>query len=1348
VFDSDEWIPSGLNFKGDWRTGLARQRSQLTLPRRAEVLRAIHGIGGGAGSSLPAGVTAVAGQVLLLNGRPLQNVSLSIGTRSVQTDSNGEFLLSDVPSGSQTLVIDGAPASQPNRRYGRYEYYMNVQAGQLNALPFVIWMTRLDTAHAVQIASPTTDETVVTTPRIPGLELRIPANKVVRDAAGKIVTQVSITAIPVDQPPFPLPNVPVPVYFTIQPGGAHLEDVANTGSIGARLIYPNFTSSPPGARMDFWNYDSHDRGWYVYGQGSVSADGRQTIPDPGVAIYEFTGAMIGLPSNAPADGPPPDGCWWGGCGSNRKLICSDFPGAAGDPVDCYTGLFMHRRVDLRISDVVPIEIGRTYRPRDTATRSFGIGTMLAYDLFLVGDTFPYTYQDLILPDGGRIHYTRTSAGTSNVDAIYSHTSTPSAFYGSTLYWDGVGWTLQLKDGTRYKFVDSFQTTNFRKSGPYQIIDRFGNTVNLVRDAGTGEVTQIVSPNGRRITLTYDASMRITQATDDIGRTVTYTYDASGRLASVTDPANGVEQYTYDASHRMLTVVDKRNHTMVTNTYDANGRVATQTYADNTTNSFAYTLDGNGKVTQTDVTDERGAVKRLVFNSSGYPITFTRALGQTEQQVMQRVVDPATNLTSSTTDALGRITAYQYDAAGNTTQMTLLSGTANAVSWSYTYEPLYNQIATITDPLNHTTTYEYDSLGNRIRATDPLNHVTQMAYTPAGQLAGITDALNHATTLSYAGGDLVSIADPLGRTVSFAVDAVGRVVSVTDPLGNRGAIAYDPLDRVVNRTNALGHQVAFGYDANSNLTSFTDARNSVTAFAYDVRDRLISKTDALTQAETYQYDAAGNLTFVTDRKGQVRGFTYDLLGRRTQAGFGASSTTSPVYDSTITYTYDAANRVTQIADSANGTITRAYDDRFDTVTQETTPQGTVAYTYDAAGRRASMTPSGGTQASYTFDAANRITQITQGASTVQFAYDDANRRSTLTLANGITVSYGYDNASQVTSIAYRDSANNLLGDLTYAFDNAGRRTSMGGSFARTNLPVAMASATYDTNNRVSAWGGASLAHDANGNLLGFQGDTYGWNSRDELSGITGTNTASFAYDALGRRQAKTVAGAATQFLYDGINPIQELSGTTVTANVLTGLGVDEYLMRSEGANVQHYLTDALGSTMRLTDNTAAKLVDYTYEPYGNASADAGSTNAFQFTGRENDGTRLNYFRARYQSPVLGRFVSEDPIGLIGGANAYVYVSDNPVDFSDPNGLMGYGGGGSTNRNSLGNTTDPSFVKGVGRTVTTAARACRDAVCNFIYGQPYNPRPYVLEDPKSWLCPAPQPQPPSTSSSPRD
>ncbi|MGH8670010.1 MAG: RHS repeat-associated core domain-containing protein, partial [Burkholderiales bacterium] len=195
----------------------------------------------------------------------------------------------------------------------------------------------------------------------------------------------------------------------------------------------------------------------------------------------------------------------------------------------------------------------------------------------------------------------------------------------------------------------------------------------------------------------------------------------------------------------------------------------------------------------------------------------------------------------------------------------------------------------------------------------------------------------------------------------------------------------------------------------------------------------------------------------------------------------------------------------------------------------------------------------------------------------------------------------------------------------------------------------------------------LSHDANGNLLGFGGDTYTWNKRDQLSAISGTNTGSFQYDAVGRRQAKTL-GSTTQFLYDGLNPIQEKSGSTITASLLTGLGVDQYFARTEGSATQHFLTDALGSTVRLTDGSAVKIVDYTYEAYGNTSADAATTNAFQYTGRENDGTGLNYYRARYQHPVLGRFISEDPIGLEGGENLYSYVFGDPVSLVDPSGLQ--------------------------------------------------------------------------------
>ena len=89
-------------------------------------------------------------------------------------------------------------------------------------------------------------------------------------------------------------------------------------------------------------------------------------------------------------------------------------------------------------------------------------------------------------------------------------------------------------------------------------------------------------------------------------------------------------------------------------------------------------------------------------------------------------------------------------------------------------------------------------------------------------------------------------------------------------------------------------------------------------------------------------------------------------------------------------------------------------------------------------------------------------------------------------------------------------------------------------------------------------------------------TYTWDAKNRLSAISGGATASFQYDAYGRRLSKTVSGAATGYLYDGANPVQELTGTTPSANILTGLGIDEFYRRTDTSGSRDMLTDALGS----------------------------------------------------------------------------------------------------------------------------------------------------------------------------
>jgi RHS repeat-associated protein len=167
-------------------------------------------------------------------------------------------------------------------------------------------------------------------------------------------------------------------------------------------------------------------------------------------------------------------------------------------------------------------------------------------------------------------------------------------------------------------------------------------------------------------------------------------------------------------------------------------------------------------------------------------------------------------------------------------------------------------------------------------------------------------------------------------------------------------------------------------------------------------------------------------------------------------------------------------------------------------------------------------------------------------------------------------------------------------------------------------------------------------------------------------ISGGASASFQYDPFGRRVSKTIGGT-TQYLYDGANPVQEISGSSASANLLAG-GVDEYFQRTDSAGARHFLTDALGSTLALADSTGALQTQYTFEPFGNTTVTgASTTNTFAFTGRELDAAGLYFYRARYYSPGLQRFISEDPVGFRGGINKYAYVSNSPTNFNDPFGL---------------------------------------------------------------------------------
>lgn len=1186
---------------------------------------------------------SLSGRVLsATDGKPVAGATLMLAGHSTISDANGRFVFATPPGGYQLVVVERnwldqravrvikvkARAHAPHLH--AHPILVNIAPGQAAELPYPMYIYEPN-QDAIPIVPGRRAE--IRPKHLRNFAIMVPEGTTIRGDDGQANTQVHVTAFPPDRvPPLPQGTRTRTIYlisFEKHGGGTPDKPVP--------VIAPNDLGAPPGSRVTLWYYDksplpdpaSHQ--WKPYGQGTVSADGKQIIPDPGVGqpkfcwIYVEGGAVVGAMNiGAPGSG-------------GLKL----------DPVDISSGVLVVQKTDMVLPGVLPVSLTRTYR---TLTQGGGMYGALGLDS-------THNYEHKLAPAGSQALTYLTPDGNTYIlsmeaDGKYRNGTYPFLRGVAVTPITG-GYELRQRDGSVWVF----------NSGGWLIEqrDRFNNRVVISRPGGH-MITEITDPAGRALMVTWTTIPRyplnlsvITAITDPLGRVVSYGYDGSGRLATVTDPAGGVTRYTYDGNHRLVTITDARGLTYLTNEYDTNGRVVRQTQGDGSVSTLRYTVAG-GTITQTDVTDPKWGTTSYRFNSAQYITQVTDAVGQ----VTNYTLDPGTNQLMQVTDPLNRITSYTYDASGNVTTIT---DPANHVT-QFTYEPTFNRVATITDPLNQVTSFTYDSTGNLLTATDPLNHTTTMTYNVAGQPLTVKDPANITITFAYdEHGNLITTTDPLGNATQRAYDAVSRFLGMVDPRGFNTLFRYDALNQVTQIVDAVSGLTSFSQDQNGNLLSVADAKGQTTAYEYDAMDRVRSRTDALIRNERYEYDLNGNLTKFTDRKQQVTNFLYDALNLRTSVLFADGSST--------TFTYDVVSRLTSVIDTIGGTITFAYD-TLDRLISTTTPQGTITYTYDVLSRRATMTVNGGTPVTYSYDVASRLIQVAQGSNWVTLAYDAAGRRTTLTYSNGVVATYDYDLASRLLGITHIKEATTIE-SVSYTYDPAGNRTKLIRSNATgTLLPAAVTTTAYDASNEQIQFNTAAPTYDPNGNLTSDGAITHTWDARNRLVAMTGPGvSASFVYDAFNRRISKTVNGVTTQYLYDGPDIVAELSaGGAVTATYLRGLNIDEPFVR-QGTTTEFYHTDALGSTLALTNASGTVSTTYKYEPFGQTTVTGTSSNPFQYTGRENDGTGLYYYRARYYSPTLQRFISEDPLEFDGGdINLYSYAGNNTVNFIDPSGLYSW------------------------------------------------------------------------------
>lgn len=837
--------------------------------------------------------------------------------------------------------------------------------------------------------------------------------------------------------------------------------------------------------------------------------------------------------------------------------------------------------------------------------------------------------------------------------------------------------------------------NYVSNTQTDVTDALGHVTKYTVDKSKGRnvVTKVegvcsCAGNSSVQTWTYDDHLNVSSKTDALNHTTTFTYDAEGNRLTATD-STGTVTFTYNQLGEALTRTDQMNG-VTTNTYDSSGKLLTSRDALNNTTTFTY--------------DQRGEL-----------LTMTNALGK----VTALAYDPSGNI-GQATDALGGVTRFAYDGRGRLTSAT---DALNVVT-NYSYDAA-GRVNKITRPDLSIVTFTYDLGGRRTRMTDPLNNSTSFAYDSAYRLTGITDALGNSVNYSYdLMSNLTSATDQLGRTTNMEYDDFNRPIKTIFPPAASGAtrlqetITYDAAGNVISRTDQAGRISSFGYDAVQRLVRVTDPALQITQYEYNPRSNLIAVVDAINQRYTFDYDALSRVT-TARRAGLQMSFTYDGIGNPTARTDYNNITTRFTYDalnrlttinypdaSTANYIYDKLSQLTS-ATNGNGTVSFTYDN-LGRVTSTTDVWGQVLnYTYDANGRRTRLSVGPTTSATYVYDVLDRLTTITDSSrQSVSYVYDATGKVTSRSLPNNVETTYSYDGLDRLKQLSDR-KGNKVIADNQYAYNNAGDVTqnidqsgthgygydaidqltsaTYTGAPNETYVYDGVGNRTsshrsptysYQPFNRLTNSSSASYLYDNNGNMIS-KSDATGttqlvWDVEDRLTQIVmpSTGSVSYKYDALGRRIQRTPSNnVSTNFVYDGQEVVKDINSDGSIVDYLNGPGVDNKI-RQEGSsrsNTYYFSQDLLGSTTALTGANGKLIERSSYDAYGNST---GSTlTRYGYTGRERDpDTNLIYYRARWYDPELGRFISEDPIGLGGGINSYAYVGNGPTNAVDPQGLF--------------------------------------------------------------------------------
>jgi RHS repeat-associated protein len=801
-----------------------------------------------------------------------------------------------------------------------------------------------------------------------------------------------------------------------------------------------------------------------------------------------------------------------------------------------------------------------------------------------------------------------------------------SFYFEYQWYDPDGWCIRTwGDGGIYDRRITYDEVNH-----VTLVDdsRGGRTHYYGNPAGL--VDREVNPMGVEKRYEWHPEQyRKTAGIDGLGNRTEWAYDTRGNLVLERDPLGHETRWTYNELNVPVERIDaaggvwKREH-------DSRGKLVRSINPLGEVTRFKHDRQGN----LASVEDPRGRKVTLRHTPGGD----LREVTSAEGRVTAFVVDDC-GLPVKQVDALGGETRYERDLCGRVTTITRADGS-----------------------------------------------VLRLAYDPEGDLIEHTDALGNVTRFRYEGLDkLAARIDAAGGEVQYLYDREEDIVGVINEAGERYTMERDLAGRVVKEHGFDGRVLELWYDRAGRCREMVDAQEKRTKIERDACGRMVKRIvprppvlgDPIPEGVPYEY-------------------AYDALGGLVRAKNDACE---------VTFVRDALGRV--VEERCDGvTVASRYDTSGDRVGRSTSLGHEVSYDFDGDGALLGVTLDAGAlwgvfdvetlapgaavrkpwQATFKRDAlGNEIERALPGGVVSRWEREAMGRPRVQRISHNDapvgTVGYRWRSAEQLAALI--DTA---VGPTWFEHDARGYLTASrkpdGSVLHRAADAVGNVYRTAERTDRAYLRGGrlerdadTHYLHDADGQLVEKRTADgkrwrYTWDLAGQLVEVTrpdGT-TVTFAYDGLGRRVRKTFAGRTTRYVWDGNDLVHELAEAAETVTWVFEPGKFAPLAKIDGQGRYGVVTDHLGAPRMMADEAGALAWKVQLDVYGVAREDVAATACpWRWPGQyEDEETGLYYNRFRYYDPEVSGYVSQDPIGLLGGLKHYGYV-DDPLSWVDPFGL---------------------------------------------------------------------------------